>query len=89
MDKIKTFLRPRRPAYKSLDRQDTQDQDQDQAPLMGHETEDSFETSSDAGSEEPFRWSYYAIFMLLGIAMLWAWYIHIRKKSCCVRNNLA
>ena len=34
------------------------------------------ETDADAGEpgdEKPFSWTEYAVFLLLGIAMLWAW----------------
>jgi hypothetical protein len=26
-------------------------------------------------AEAPFSWTHYAVFMLLGVAMLWAWYV--------------
>lgn len=29
----------------------------------------------DTTSESPFSWVEYSIFLLLGIAMLWAWYV--------------
>jgi hypothetical protein len=32
------------------------------------------ETEATTGFETPFSWIEYAIFLLLGIAMLWAWY---------------
>jgi equilibrative nucleoside transporter 1/2/3 len=33
--------------------------------------------------EEPFSWFEYCIFFLLGISMLWAWYVFTRLTSCC------
>ena len=38
--------------------------------------DESVQDGSEAGPavESPFSWVEYAIFLLLGIAMLWAWY---------------
>ncbi len=47
--------------------------DQEYAPLGG-DTEDSDEaTLTSVREEEPFSWLEYTVFLLLGIAMLWAW----------------
>ena len=43
---------------------------QDQDPLMGQEAE---VTDSSYSMVVPFYWVYYAVFTLLGVAMLWAW----------------
>jgi equilibrative nucleoside transporter 1/2/3 len=37
------------------------------------ENDDAYQTKTDEG--EPFSWFEYSIFLLLGIAMLWAWYV--------------
>ncbi len=37
------------------------------------ENDDAEQTKTDEG--EPFSWFEYSIFLLLGIAMLWAWYV--------------
>lgn len=33
------------------------------------------EDEEGGGQSEPFSWLEYSIFLLLGIAMLWAWYV--------------
>jgi equilibrative nucleoside transporter 1/2/3 len=33
------------------------------------------EDEDGGGQSEPFSWLEYSIFLLLGIAMLWAWYV--------------
>jgi equilibrative nucleoside transporter 1/2/3 len=35
---------------------------------------------------EPFSWLEYSIFLLLGIAMLWAWYVALLVKMSCTSN---
>jgi hypothetical protein len=68
MDKLRNFFWPPKASYDPLDRQDDQDLDED--PLMGHSAAD---IGSIREAEAPFRGIYYGIFMLLGVAMLWAW----------------
>jgi equilibrative nucleoside transporter 1/2/3 len=36
------------------------------------------EEEEGGGESEPFSWLEYSIFLLLGIAMLWAWYVELR-----------
>ena len=58
------------------------------APLAGDNGENSLASSmssvaSFAGDPQARRvlWAEYAIFTLLGIAMLWTWYVHTRPLS--------
>ncbi len=51
---------------------------QDYEPLQNgtERDDDSAEDEVEGGTTEtPFSWLEYAIFFLLGIAMLWAWYV--------------
>lgn len=52
-------------------------QQQEYEPLQGHDAErddeSTQEQSEDGVGAAPFKWAEYAIFLLLGIAMLWAW----------------
>lgn len=49
------------------------DDGQEYTPL-GRDTEDSDEaTLTSVQEQEPFSWLEYTVFLLLGIAMLWAW----------------
>lgn len=64
MDRIRNALKPKQ-AYEPLLAQDDQDDE------GGTEYEDE----GDAVEELPFSWVEYSIFLLLGVAMLWAWYV--------------
>ena len=47
-------------------------------PLVFHENEDGDRrgsVQSHGAQETPFDWLEYMVFLLLGIAMLWAWYV--------------
>lgn len=49
-------------------------------PLVSHEDEDGERrgsVQSHGAAETPFYWLEYMVFLLLGIAMLWAWYVAI------------
>jgi hypothetical protein len=70
MDKLRDFLWPKRLSYKPVEDEDGLNQDLD--PLMGQQAEATDLTYSSA---VPFFWLYYAVFTLLGVAMLWAWYV--------------
>lgn len=62
MDRVKRFFQPQQP-YEPI---------QDE----GHEDGESTVAESDDGiQEQPFSWIEYFIFLLLGVAMLWAWYV--------------
>lgn len=43
---------------------------------------------NDKVGEEPFSWFEYSIFVLLGIAMLWAWYEALSSAFRLSANNL-
>jgi equilibrative nucleoside transporter 1/2/3 len=60
MDRIRSLFRPR-PDYEPL---------QNDAERDDESVQDDVD---DTASESPFSWVEYAIFLLLGIAMLWAW----------------
>lgn len=47
------------------------------APLTGAEEATALEGSAilEGQHEVPFSWMEYGIFALLGVAMLWAWYV--------------
>jgi hypothetical protein len=70
MDKLRDLLWPKRVSYKPVDDEDGGNQDHD--PLMGQLSE--VEGTND-GASVSFYWPYYAVFTLLGVAMLWAWYV--------------
>lgn len=63
MDRIRSFFQKREP-------------EQEYAPL----TEDSQFLENTRSNEQdhgvPFSWMEYGIFALLGVAMLWAWYVY-------------
>jgi solute carrier family 29 (equilibrative nucleoside transporter), member 1/2/3 len=62
MDRVKRFFGPPQQPYEPIDDRP-------------HEDGDSVEEDFESGQEEqPFSWVEYFIFMLLGVAMLWAWY---------------
>jgi hypothetical protein len=49
------------------------------APLLADDREDDAVSNDGSGAdseieEHPFAWVEYSIFLLLGVAMLWAWY---------------
>ena len=71
MDRLKAFLQPSLPAYATLDAHAEED---DEAEDGDNDVEGSQEEQN-PGS--PFSWLEYAIFVLLGMAMLWAWYVGI------------
>ncbi|KPI39282.1 Nucleoside transporter FUN26 [Cyphellophora attinorum] len=61
MDRVKRFFGPPQQPYEPIDDRP-------------HEDGDSVEEDLEGGPEEqPFSWVEYFIFMLLGVAMLWAW----------------
>lgn len=62
MERIKRFFEPS-PAYVPVDT----------APEQEEEEDDSSSQTFDEGHEPPFLWLEYLIFLLLGVAMLWAW----------------
>ena len=63
MDRVKSIFNSRQPSYEPI--QDDRDAD-DQYSQAG----------SELGEEEtPFSWLEYCVFLLLGVAMLWAWYV--------------
>ena len=62
MDRIRNALKPKQ-AYEPLLAQDDRDDDD------GTEYEDE----GSVAEEFPFSWIEYSIFLLLGVAMLWAW----------------
>jgi solute carrier family 29 (equilibrative nucleoside transporter), member 1/2/3 len=66
MERVKRFFQPQheQQPYEPIDT-DTHDDD---------DTTSTVEGSDDGLSpEQPFSWIEYAIFLLLGVAMLWAW----------------
>jgi hypothetical protein len=69
MDRIKDFLWPQvGPTYKPVN----DDNDPETDTLLSqslHTVDTGLEI------ESPFHWSYYVVFTLLGVAMLWAWYV--------------
>lgn len=65
MDRVKRFFQP-------------ESASQPYQPIQDDSREDGESTvaDSDAGlQEQPFSWVEYFVFMLLGVAMLWAWYV--------------
>lgn len=46
----------------------------EEAVALGPEIDDE--------NESPFSWLEYGIFVVLGIAMLWAWYVAYSPPSC-------
>ena len=71
MDKLRDLLRAKMPSYKPVEDQDDLGQDHD--PLMGGLEESTITIQE----PRPFYWPYYAVFALLGVAMLWAWYVYL------------
>lgn len=61
MDRIRNAFKPK-PAYE---------------PLLAHDRDDEhgteYEDEGAAEEEFPFSWVEYSIFLLMGVAMLWAW----------------
>lgn len=71
MDRIRSMFRPK-PDYEPLLHNDTGGDDES--------VQDGLDVNGDGdgdgtASESPFSWIEYMIFFLLGIAMLWAWYV--------------
>ncbi|KAK5083714.1 hypothetical protein LTR05_006218 [Lithohypha guttulata] len=62
MDRIRKFFEPS-PAYTPINTEQDNDEEDD---------DDSSQTL-EAASEPPFSWLEYCVFLLLGVAMLWAW----------------
>ena len=62
MDRIKNMFKPR---------QDYEPIDSDTADTDGNSYVES--DAGDVASSAPFSWIEYAIFILQGVAMLWAW----------------
>jgi hypothetical protein len=59
------------PETRPLTLEDDEDEDED---VLAAEVRDA--------PEEPFEWVVYGVFFLLGIAMLWAWYvIHVQESG--------
>jgi equilibrative nucleoside transporter 1/2/3 len=50
--------------------------DQAYEPLEGGSERPDGERIEDTGAQQ-FSWTDYSVFLLLGIAMLWAWYVSI------------
>lgn len=62
MDRIRDAFKPKQ-AYEPLLAHDDRDEDNE----TDHEEEEA------VAEEFPFSWVEYSIFLLLGVAMLWAW----------------
>lgn len=64
-------------AKKAFRRQSPPRQEPEYEPLTGSNEPSVLEGSTMLEEEEevPFSWMEYAIFVLLGMAMLWAWYV--------------
>jgi equilibrative nucleoside transporter 1/2/3 len=54
-------------------------EEQEYARLGGDTNDRDDETLTSVREEAPFSWLEYSVFLLLGVAMLWAWYA---SKSC-------
>lgn len=70
MDRLKNFLTPVKAT------------DEEYEPLADDSSltlEEEGETYED---QAPFSWVEYAIFALIGVAMLWAWYVHDTHSRC-------
>lgn len=70
MDTLRSLLR------KTQDERDVSSGEYD--PLVSREDEDGERrgsVQSHGAPETPFDWLEYMVFLLLGIAMLWAWYV--------------
>ena len=61
MDRIRSFF-----AKKS--------EEQEYAPLRVDAEDNDGDTLTSVREEAPFSWLEYLVFLLLGVAMLWAWY---------------
>jgi hypothetical protein len=68
MDRIRSFF-----AKKS--------ESQEYAPLQADADDNDAATLTSTTEEPPFSWLEYSVFLLLGVAMLWAWYVKTRM-SC-------
>lgn len=61
MNRVKQFFQPPQQPYEPIDN-------------GTHEDGDSVHESDEGVQEQPFSWVEYFIFLVLGVAMLWAWY---------------
>lgn len=78
MDKLRRLVqdqrqRPTNPEYEPLN-----DADEQRRRRRDGEEEEAEEEEQDVGGdggEAEFSWLVYSIFLILGVAMLWAWYV--------------
>jgi equilibrative nucleoside transporter 1/2/3 len=76
---VRALFRPIRPSQE-YERIDDDDDEEVRRPVL---------IVPDKFGEEPFSWFEYSIFVMLGIAMLWAWYIATLLCCCGSANTLA
>jgi hypothetical protein len=74
MERVLEFLRLGGASYKPLN-DDAEHDEQDS--LMADADRTAGPAESEAPAEAPFSTLHYAVFTLLGVAMLWAWCVHI------------
>lgn len=79
MERIRRTLRPAR-GYQPID----------QGLVTGQSPQHGL-TDDEHREEKPFLWIEYWIFMLLGLAMLWAWYVSLpfRNDGPTIREAMA
>jgi len=74
MDRIKQFIWPsQKAAYDALGDNSTGDGEDEALIRASLPDEDDVDDESILHEQVPFQWLYYGVFMLLGVAMLWAW----------------
>jgi hypothetical protein len=74
MDRIRSFLWAQQPAFVPSDT-DPIDTEENEALMGGQDEDEQLDEMAASVAEAPFSWIYYSIFLLLGVAMLWAWYV--------------
>jgi equilibrative nucleoside transporter 1/2/3 len=89
IDKVRALFRKSdaEQTYEPLSDSSTIDEDVRRPVIFvpeGPHEQDAEQDKTDEG--EPFSWFEYSIFLLLGIAMLWAWYVVMASIECEAAN---
>lgn len=75
MDRLRALLQPSKATYEPTYIDEDARQEGEALMNEGEEGDLGASTYSTPGEQlnDEFSWVYYAVFMLLGVAMLWAW----------------
>lgn len=71
MDRIRTLVAPRA-SYEPLHNDESN---------VGRGGDARVSAEGEERPKAPFSWMTYSVFVLLGVAMLWAWYVRISRSQ--------